>query len=144
MNLKRRTLALSLCLMLLLPVIASAQADGQPIPPSITTAWSDDGQGGVLHAYSVTFADDGAYEISVDLNHMRNGTLLPYEVFTSWSVEDETRIADIQFNTSLAWGDEIDLNIDVIGWNGDSLDEAVSASRSLTVGTWNHLWPITK
>lgn len=137
MNLKRRTLALSLCLMLLLPVIASAQADGQPIPPSITTAWSDDGQGGVLHAYSVTFADDGAYEISVDLNHMRNGTLLPYEVFTSWSVEDDTRIADIQFNTSLAWGDEIDLNIDVIGWNGDSLDEAVSASRSLTVGTWN-------
>ena len=89
------------------------------------------------HAYSVTFADDGAYEISVDLNHLRNDTLLPYEVFTSWSVEEDTRIANIQFNTSLAWGDEIDLNIDVIGWNGDSLDEAVSASRSLTVGTWN-------
>lgn len=137
MNLKRRTLALSLCFMLLLPVVASAQADDQPPAPSITTAWVDDGQGGVLHAYTLKFADDDAYEISVQLNQLRNGSLLPYEAFTSWAVVDNIRTADIQFNTSLAWGDEIDLNIDVIGWNGDALDEAVSVSRSLTVGTWN-------
>jgi hypothetical protein len=137
MNLEPRTLAFALCFVLVFPLIASVQADGQPTPPNITTAWIDDGNGGVLHAYKVTFADEDAYEFSVELNHVRGDQTLEYETFTTWSIEEQKRTALIEFNTSLQWADEVELNIDVTGWKGVALEEIVSASRTLTVGTWN-------
>ena len=126
-----------LCLVLLAPLAGIAQADGQPVAPSITTSWTENGNADINHAYTLTFADDDAYEIEVNLTHMRNEAALANEAFTTWSSVDGHRIADIVFNTSLQWGDEITLEIDIIGWNGDALLEPVHASRSLTVGTWN-------
>jgi len=64
MNIEPRTRAFVLCLMLVLPLMASAQAEGQPSAPSITTSWTDDGASGVRHAYTLTFANDDAYEIN--------------------------------------------------------------------------------
>lgn len=137
MNIEPRTRAFVLCLMLVLPLMASAHAEGQPSAPSITTSWTDDGASGVRHAYTLTFANDDAYEISVDLNHASDGQVLTYETFTTWSVSEDVRTADIEFNTTLSWGDEIEVTVDVIGWNGETLAEPISTSRSLTVGTWN-------
>tara|TARA_B110001450_G_scaffold217991_1_gene212243 strand:+ start:11991 stop:15056 length:3066 start_codon:yes stop_codon:yes gene_type:complete len=126
-----------LCLMLLLPLVASAQADGQPVAPSITTSWTDDGNGGVNHAYTLTFSDEDAYEINVELNHVRNEVPLENEGFIAWSINDDRRTAEVTFNTSIQWADELELIVDVIGWNGETLAQPVTASRSLTVGTWN-------
>ena len=137
MNSGRRRCALMLCLVLLAPLAGIAQADGQPVAPSITTSWTEDGNAGINHAYTLTFADDDAYEIEVNLTHMRSQAALANEAFTTWSSVDGHRIADIVFNTSLQWGDEITLEIDITGWNGEALLEPVHASRSLTVGTWN-------
>ncbi|MEJ6715483.1 MAG: hypothetical protein QNL20_00225, partial [Euryarchaeota archaeon] len=137
MNIEPRTRAFVLCLILVLPLMASAHAEGQPSAPSITTSWTDDGASSVRHAYTLTFANDDAYEISVDLNHARYGQVLTYETFTTWSVSEDVRTADIEFNTTLSWGDEIEVTVDVIGWNGETLAEPISTSRSLTVGTWN-------
>ena len=137
MNSGLRLRASMLCLMLLLPLVASAQADGQPVAPSITTSWTDDGNGGVNHAYTLTFSDEDAYEINVELNHVRNEVPLENEGFIAWSINDDRRTAEVTFNTSIQWADELELIVDVIGWNGETLDQPVTASRSLTVGTWN-------
>ncbi|MDA7845703.1 hypothetical protein N9A87_01480 [Euryarchaeota archaeon] len=137
MNSGPRLRASMLCLMLLLPLVASAQADGQPVAPSITTSWTDDGNGGVNHAYTLTFSDEDAYEINVELNHVRNEVPLENEGFIAWSINDDRRTAEVTFNTSIQWADELELIVDVIGWNGETLAQPVTASRSLTVGTWN-------
>ena len=137
MNRGQRLRASMLCLMLLLPLVASAQADGQPVAPSITTSWTDDGSGGINHAYTLTFSDEEAYEIDVELNHVRNEVPLENEAFIAWSINDDRRTAEVTFNTSLEWADQLELSVDVIGWNGETLAEPVTASRSLTVGTWN-------
>ena len=101
MNSGRRRCALMLCLVLLAPLAGIAQADGQPVAPSITTSWTENGNAGINHAYTLTFADDDAYEIEVNLTHMRNQAPLANEVFTTWSSVDGHRIADLVFNTSL-------------------------------------------
>jgi hypothetical protein len=79
MNLNSRGNAILLCALLLLPIAFSVQAEGQPTAPSITTNWTDDGTSGIRHAYTLTFADQEAYQVSVSLDHRRDGVALAYE-----------------------------------------------------------------
>lgn len=137
MTLNRRGCAIALCLVLLLPIATVAQAEEQPIAPSISTAWTEDGSSGIRHAYTLTFSDEASYEVSITLDHRRNGVALAYESFIVWAIIDDARVADVEFNTSLEWGDEVTIGVEVTGMDGATLDEALTASRTLTVGTWN-------
>ena len=137
MNLNSRGNAVLLCALLLLPIAFSVQAEGQPTAPSITTAWTDDEGSGIRHAYTLTFADQEAYEVNVSLDHRRDGVALANEALITWQVENDLRTADIEFNTSLQWGDEIELLATITSMNGVALEQPVSTSRELTVGTWN-------
>ena len=137
MNINAKGIALALCVLMLLPLAVNAQAEAQPIAPSITTAWTDDGASGIRHAYTLTFADEEAYELNISLDHQRSGEVLAYETFVTWSVEDNLRVADIEFNTTLEWGDEIEVSALVTTMNGQALENDLRSTRSLTVGTWN-------
>jgi len=137
MNLNSRGNAILLCALLLLPIAFSVQAEGQPTAPSITTNWTDDGTSGVRHAYTLTFADQEAYEVNVSLDHRRDGAALAYEALITWEMENDVRTADVEFNTTLQWGDEIELLATITSMNGVELEQPVSTSRELTVGTWN-------
>ena len=137
MNINAKGIALALCVLMLLPLAVHAQAEAQPIAPSITTAWTDDGSSGIRHAYTLTFADDEAYELNLSLNHQRNGDILAYETFVTWSLEENLRVADVEFNTTLEWGDEIEVSALVTSMNGQALENDLRSTRSLTVGTWN-------
>ena len=137
MNINAKGIALALCVLMLLPLAVNVQAEAQPIAPSITTAWTDDGASGIRHAYTLTFADEEAYELNISLDHQRSGEVLAYETFVTWSVEDNLRVADIEFNTTLEWGDEIEVSALVTSMNGQALENDLRSTRSLTVGTWN-------
>ncbi len=133
----RRRLA-SLCfaallLSSLLPV--SAQGNASPTV-QITTHWVDGTGAENPHAYLLTFSDNGTYGIDVELLHERNGVALPNTHTVSWDSTDGFRTALLNFNTSLAWGDSVDLTVSITEHNGVSGLE-VEASRNFVVGLWN-------
>ena len=130
--------SVSLCLaillaMSLLPV--SVQADESP-SVKITTHWVGDGPTETLHAYTLTFSDNGTYGVEVDMIHERNGTALPSFHNLAWDSMNGVRTALLTFDTTLAWGDVIDLTITITDHDGTSgLD--VATQRTFTVGQWN-------
>ncbi len=130
-------LAITLFVMMILPLVFSASAEDQPTSPTINTAWLE-GNGGLNeHAYLITFADNGSYDIDVDVIHVQNGSLQATDVFITWDSIDENRVAHAVLNTTLEWGDEITITVAINGWDGTVLTEPVQTVRSFTVGTWN-------
>ena len=133
----RRRLA-SLCfaallLTSLLPV--SAQDNASPTV-QITTHWVDGTGVENPHAYLLTFSDNGTYGIDIELLHERDGVALPNTHTVSWDSKDGFRTALLNFNTSLAWGDSVELTVLITEHNGVTGLE-VEASRNFVVGLWN-------
>ena len=114
----RRKLA-PLCIMVLLVtslVPASVQADGAP-SVQITTHWIGDGTTDAAHAYLLTFSDNGTYGFDVDMVHQRNGSSLSTVHTMAWDSMDGVRTALLNFNTSLLWGDTVELTITITDHN---------------------------
>ena len=137
MSMRKPALAIMLFTMMLLPLVYTATAEGQPTPPTINTSWIKGDNGLNEHAYTVTFADNGSYQIEVDITHLHDGVELANEVFISWSSIDEKRIARAVTNSTLSWGDEVTVTVSILSWDGTALTEPLETVRSFTVGTWN-------
>lgn len=137
MSTRKPTLAIVLFAMMVLPLVVSVSAEEQPAAPTITTSWLKGDSGLNEHAYMLTFADNGSYQIEVDVTHRSNGENLQNDVFISWSSDDGQRTARAVANTSLSWGDEIHVSVTVMSWDGVALSEPLETTRSFTVGTWN-------
>lgn len=137
MSMRKPALAIMLFTMMLLPLVYTATAEGQPTPPTINTSWIKGDNGLNEHAYTVTFADNGSYQIEVDITHLHDGEALANEVFISWSSIDEKRIARAVTNSTLSWGDEVTVTVSILSWDGTALTEPLETVRSFTVGTWN-------
>ncbi len=137
MSKRKPVVAFALLLMMVLPLVFIATADGQPAQPTINAAWLEGENGLNQHAYLITFADNGSYDVDIDVTHQRNSTLLANDVFISWSSLDAQRIAHAEVNTTLQWGDELLILVTINAWDGTTLAEPVQTTRSFTVGTWN-------
>ncbi|MGB0950557.1 MAG: hypothetical protein ACPGWQ_00965 [Poseidonia sp.] len=128
----------SLCLAVVLAmslVPASVQADEVP-SVQITTHWVGDGPTATLHAYTLTFSDNGTYSVDIDMLQERNGTALATSHNLAWDNMDGVRTALLTFDTPLAWGDVIDLTVTITEHDGTSgLD--IATQRTFTVGQWN-------
>jgi len=113
-----------------------------PTAPSviITTQWTNDGINENLHAYKLTFSDNGTYEFKFEINHERNG-LFFYTSDDSWShqwgYENDQRTALVEVNTTLEWADVVSLEVTITKQNGQSLPQPITVERQFTVGTWN-------
>ena len=135
MNVGRRNAALVLMGVFLVS-LAPIQAEGQPEPSfTITTHWVGEGTTDVAHAYLLTFSDNGTYTIDVTLHHERNGTFLSSTQSIVWGSQDGLRTALVSFNTSLEWGDIIEIDVNILSHNGDAVD--ISGERTMIVGRWN-------
>ncbi|MDP6234586.1 MAG: hypothetical protein QF364_01940 [Candidatus Poseidoniaceae archaeon] len=137
MSMRKPTVALVLVAMMVLPIAITASADEQPLPPTINTSWLKGMDGLNEHAYTVTFEDNGSYQSTFSVAHLRGGQTLENTVFTTWSSLEGKRIARIVANTSLEWGDEITVSVSTTSWNGNALQQPLESDRSFTVGTWN-------
>ena len=137
MSTQKSRRAITLFLVMVLPLVFTATAQSVPTAPTINTAWLEGDAGENQHAYILTFADNGSYGIDVDVNHLRNNSLLTTDVFLTWSSVNGNRAAHALLNTSLQWGDEIAMTVTVNSWNGNILSEPVESIRTFTVGTWN-------
>jgi len=137
MSMRKQVVAFALLLMMVLPLVFIATADGQPAQPTINAAWLEGENGLNQHAYLITFADNGSYEIDIDVTHQRNSALLDNDVFISWSSVNGQRVAHAELNTTLQWGDELSILVTIKSWDGTALAEPVLTTRSFTVGTWN-------
>lgn len=137
MSTQKSRRALVLFLVMVLPLVFTATAQTQPTAPTINTAWLEGAGGENQHAYLLTFADNGSYDLDVDVNHLQNGSLLDTDVFITWNSADGYRTAHALVNTSLQWGDEITIAANINAWDGTVLSEPVQALRTFTVGTWN-------
>lgn len=116
-------------------VPASVQADEVP-SVQITTHWVGDGPTATLHAYTLTFSDNGTYSVDIDMLQERNGTALATSHNLAWDSMDGVRTALLTFDTPLAWGDVIDLTVTITEHDGTSgLD--IATQRTFTVGQWN-------
>jgi len=122
-------------LMLLSPLMASAQVSSTG-EPEINTLWILDENGVNAHAYRITFSDNSSFGVEIDVNHMRNGTQLATYETMQWSSIDSRRVVDIFVNTSLEWGDQVTVTVDVNTVDGQAI-APVSASREMDIGTWN-------
>ena len=133
----RRKLA-PLCIMVLLVtslVPASVQADGTP-SVQITTHWIGDGTTDAAHAYLLTFSDNGTYGFDVDMVHQRNGSSLSTAHTLAWDSTNGVRTALLSFNSSLVWGDTVELTITITDHNEVS-GLSIDTTRAFTVGQWN-------
>jgi len=102
----------------------------------ITTHWVGNEPTATLHAYTLTFSDNGTYSVDIDMLQERNGTALATSHNLAWDSMDGVRTALLTFDTSLAWGDVIDLTVTITDHDGTSgLD--IATQRTFTVGQWN-------
>jgi len=137
MSMRKPRIAFALLLMMILPLVFIATADGQPAQPTINAVWLEGENGQNQHAYLITFADNGSYDIDVDVTQIHNGTSLATDAFISWSSIDGHRVAHAEINTTLEWQDELSITVTINAWDGTALTEPVQTVRSFTVGTWN-------
>ena len=122
-------------LMLLSPLMASAQipTTGEP---EINALWILDENGNNAHAYRITFYDNASFDIELDIVHLRDGIQLDTYETMQWSSIDSRRVVDVFVNTSLEWGDQVTVTVDVNGVDGQIIP-TVTASREMDIGTWN-------
>ncbi len=116
-------------------VPALVQADDSP-SVQITTHWVGDGVTDTAHAYLLTFSDNGTYGFDVDMVHERNGTFLTSSYTSQWDSVNGLRTALLEFNTSLEWGDSIQLTITITD-HDETSDLSIDTTRSFVVGQWN-------
>ena len=125
-------------LLLLLPFLSSfASANDSFEQPQINARWVADESGNTVHSYRVVFADGESYQALVDVEHNRNGEILPSEIFQSWDLIDGLRVLDITVNTSLDWGDIVSVSISITHYSGQELVDSVLVERDFEIGTWN-------
>ena len=136
MNDRRRSLSLFLVAVLLSSFVPPSVQANDALSVSISTHWVGEGATDTAHAYLLTFSDNGTFVIDVDMHHERSGAVLENAHTIAWGSENGLRTALLSFNTSLAWGDLIDLSIVITGHDG-ATGLSVESSRTLTVGQWN-------
>ena len=122
-------------LMLLSPLTASAQISTTG-EPEINALWILDENGNNAHAYRITFYDNSSFDIELDIVHLRDGIQLDTYETMQWSSIDSHRVVDVFVNTSLEWGDQVTVTVDVNGVDGQIIP-TVTASREMDIGTWN-------
>ena len=122
-------------LMLLSPLTASAQISTTG-EPEINALWILDENGNNAHAYRITFYDNSSFDIELDIVHLRDGTQLETYETMQWSSIDSRRVVDVFVNTSLEWGDQVTVTVDVNGVDGQIIP-TVTSSREMDIGTWN-------
>ena len=122
-------------LMLLSPLTASAQISTTG-EPEINALWILDENGNNAHAYRITFYDNSSFDIELDIVHLRDGIQLETYETMQWSSIDSRRVVDVFVNTSLEWGDQVTVTVDVNGVDGQIIP-TVTASREMDIGTWN-------
>ncbi|MDG1550751.1 MAG: hypothetical protein P8Q95_03405 [Candidatus Poseidoniaceae archaeon] len=122
-------------LMLLSPLTASAQISTTG-EPEINALWILDENGNNAHAYRITFYDNSSFDIELDIVHLRDGIQLDTYETMQWSSIDSRRVVDVFVNTSLEWGDQVTVTVDVNGVDGQIIP-TVTASREMDIGTWN-------
>ena len=111
------------------------QADDAP-SVRITTHWVGQGATDTVHAYMLTFSDNGTYGFEVEMNHVHNGSQVPTSHSITWGSEAGMRTALLEFNSSLSWGDSVDLAVTITDHNdAENLD--IETVRSFVVGLWN-------
>ena len=111
------------------------QADDAP-SVRITTHWVGQGTTDTVHAYMLTFSDNGTYGFEVEMNHVHNGSQVPTSHSITWGSEAGMRTALLEFNSSLSWGDSVDLAVTITDHNdAENLD--IETVRSFVVGLWN-------
>ena len=135
MNPSGRALAVTLCVLMLTSLAPVVAEHGDPVTVNITVHWMGEGSEANAHAYLLTFGDNGTYVVDVLLDHRRNGSALPASHSLEWGSTGGVRTALVTFNTSLQWGDEIDVVVSVTQHDGVSVE--VEAERHLLVGQWN-------
>jgi len=67
---------------------------------------------------------------------LRDGTQLETYETMQWSSIDSRRVVDVFVNTSLEWGDQVTVTVDVNGVDGQIIP-TVTSSREMDIGTWN-------
>ena len=102
----------------------------------ITTHWVGQGTNDAPHAYLLTFSDNGSYGIEVDMEHTHNGSLLDTSHAMVWGSAEGVRTALLTFNTSLSWGDTIQLTVTITD-HDDATDLDIETVRDVVVGLWN-------
>lgn len=122
-------------LMLLSPLTASAQISTTG-EPEINALWILDENGNNAHAYRITFYDNSSFDFELDIVHLRDGIQLDTYETMQWSSIDSRRVVDVFVNTSLEWGDQVTVTVDVNGVDGQIIP-TVTASREMDIGTWN-------
>lgn len=136
MTTRRRLACLCMTVLLVATVVPiNAQADTAP-SVRITTHWVGQGATDVAHAYMLTFSDNGTFGFEIDMQHLRNGSQLETSHSVLWGSEAGVRTALLTFNTSLSWGDQVDLGVTITDHNDDSGLE-IETVRSFVVGRWN-------
>ena len=136
MNGRQRSLSLCLVVVLLSSFVPLSVKATEPPSVSISTHWVGEGATETAHAYTLTFSDNGTFVIEVDMHHERQGAVLATAHTIAWGSDNGVRTALLTFNTSLAWGDTVDLSITITGHN-DATGLQIESSRALTVGQWN-------
>ena len=117
------------------PLIASAQIP-TAVEPQINVLWVLDDNGNNAHAYRVVFSDNSSYEVDIDIEHTRNGAQIPTYIQQEWKIIASKRVVDILVNTTLEWGDEVHISVQINSKNGQVI-VPVTGEREIIVGTWN-------
>lgn len=132
----RRILAVSVVVLVALSTVPT-QAEGNDLHTvAVGVHWVDDGQGGLLHQYTLQFNGDGAYTFEARFSSdLVNGTLEPTAV--SWDSNDAGRVALVTFDHSLSWGESANVRVNLTAVDGTPLTSPVHAERHLQVGQWN-------
>ena len=135
MKAQRTGVSLTLCVLLLTSLFPVVAQTTSPPTVDINVHWLGPNGGENAHAYLLTFSDNGTYELDIQLEQQRNGSLLPTAQTIAWESDGGVRTALVTFNTSLEWGDEILLSVTMLTHNGEAVD--IVTERHFVVGLWN-------
>jgi len=128
------------CIMITLLMLLSPLSTSAQIPttgePEINALWILDDNGVNAHAYRITFADNSSFDIEIDIAHIRDGIELETYELLQWNSIESRRVVDVFVNTTLQWGDEVTITVDINAVDGVPISP-VSATRVMDIGTWN-------
>ena len=105
-------------LMLISLCVPTISADETIPEVQINTLWEANSAGELNHNYKITFGDDKAYTATFNLNHNRAGSLLDVDLLQTWDLEQGNRVVSLNSDTSLVWGDEISILVEITEYDG--------------------------
>lgn len=123
-------------LLLVMPLSVYADS-GDPLNVDITTAWTSQNSGANEHAYLLTFSTNSTFDITTEVTHIQNGSQLEVGIITTWGYDNGLRTAHLLLNTTLAWADQITIDITVNTVDSIAINSGNFFTRSIEVGTWN-------